>query len=83
MEVVKDVGSQPVGGWYIARGQYSSLGAGAAGVSLGVVHMEGGAQVRVQVECGREEVNDGEKDRTRKQQGTDDQTLIKDDMKME
>ena len=50
-----------MGGWYIARVQYSSLGEGAAGVSLGAVHMEEGVQVRVQVECGREEVNDGEK----------------------
>ena len=39
----------PVGGWYIARRQYSSLGEGAAGVSLGAVHMEG-VQVRVQAE---------------------------------
>ena len=45
----------------IARIQYPSLGEGAEGVSLGAVHMEG-VQVRVQVECGREEVNDGEKD---------------------
>ena len=59
-----------VGGVYIAREQYSSSGEGAAGVSLGAVHMEEGVQVRVQVECGREEVND-------------DQTLIMDDMKME
>ena len=49
-----------MGGVYIAKWQYSSLGEGAAGVSLGAVHMEG-VQVRVQVECGREEVNDGEK----------------------
>ena len=38
-----------VGGWYIARGQYSSLGEGAAVVSLGAVVMEEGVQVRVQV----------------------------------
>ena len=48
-------------GWYIDREQYSSLGEGAAGVSLGALHMEEGVQVRVQVEVGREEVNDGEK----------------------
>ena len=54
-------------GWYIARGQYSSLGEGVAGVSLGAVDTEGGVQVREQVE----------------QQGTGDQTLIMDDMKME
>ena len=51
-----------MGGWYIARGnKYSSLGEGAAVVSLGAVDMEEGEQVRVQVECGREEVNDGDK----------------------
>ena len=53
--------SENVGGWYIGKGQYSSLGEGAAGVSLGSVHMEEGVQVRVQVECGSEEVHDGEK----------------------
>ena len=41
--------------------QDSSIGEGAAGVPLGAVHMEGGVQVSVQVACGREEVNDGEK----------------------
>ena len=41
-------------------GRYFSLGEGAACVSLGAVHMEG-VQVRVQVECGREEVNRREK----------------------
>ena len=50
-----------MGGWYIAREQYSSLGEGAASASLGAVHMDEGVRVRVQVECGREEVNDGEK----------------------
>ena len=49
-----------MGGVYIARVQYSSLGEGAAGLSLGPVHMEG-VQVRVQVEVGREEVDEGEK----------------------
>ena len=47
-----------MGGVYIARGQYSSFGEGAAGLSLGAVHMEEGVQVRVQVEVGREEVGD-------------------------
>ena len=50
-----------VGGVYIARVQYSSSGEGAAGLSLGAVHMEEGVQVRVQVEVGREEVGDREK----------------------
>ena len=74
-----------VRGWYIAMGQYSSLCGGAAVLTLGVVDMEDGVRGRVQVECGREEVNDGEKqekDRTRKQP-TDDQTHIMDDIKME
>ena len=65
--------------------QYSSLCEGAAVISLGVVVIEDGVPGRVQVECGREEVNDGEKqekDRTRKQP-TDDQTHIMDDMKIE
>ena len=51
---------ETVGRVYIARVQYSSLGEGAASVSLGVVNMEEGVQVRVQVECGREEVGDRE-----------------------
>ena len=49
-----------MGGVYSPREQVASSGEGAAGVSVGAVHMEG-VQVRVQVECGREEVNDGEK----------------------
>ena len=67
--------------------QYFSLGEGAAVVSLGAVDMEEGLQVRVQVECGREEVNNGEKageGQTRRDgPRTDDQTLIMDDMKMD
>ena len=38
-----------VGRWYIARVQYSSLGEGAAIVSLAAVVKEEGVQVRVQV----------------------------------
>ena len=40
--------------------QFSSLGEGAVGVSLGVVHMEEEVQDRVQVEVGREEQGIGE-----------------------
>ena len=47
-----------MGGVNSVNGQDSSLGEGAAGVSLGAVLMEEGVQVRVQVECGREEVED-------------------------
>ena len=64
--------------------QYSSLCEGAAVVDLGVVDIGDGVPGRVQVECGREEVNDGEKqekDRTRKQP-TDNQTHFMDEMKM-
>ena len=53
--------------------------------SLDAVDIGEEVQVRVQIECGREEVNDGgeqEKDRTRTQP-TDDQTHIVDGMKME
>ena len=50
-----------MGGWYIARVQFSSLAESMQQVSLGAVHMEEGVQVRVQVECGREEVNNREK----------------------
>ena len=40
--------AETVGEWFIAR-QYSSLGEGAAVVSLGAVDMEEGVQVRVQL----------------------------------
>ena len=50
-----------VRGWYFGRWQYSSSGDGAADVSLGAVHMKGGLQVRVQAECGREEVHNKDK----------------------
>ena len=59
-----------VGGWYIARWQYSSLGEGAASVSLGAGHMEEGVQVRVQVEVGSEEIDDGEKHGERQNKDT-------------
>ena len=45
---------------YSAREQDSSVGGGAGYVCLGVVHMEEGVQVRVQVEVGREEQSEGE-----------------------
>ena len=60
---------QFVGGVYTVREQYSSLGEGAAGVSLGAVHMEG-VPVRVQVGCGREEVGDREKHGERQNEDT-------------
>ena len=56
------------------------MGESAAVVSLGAVDMEEEVQVRVQVECGREEVNGQTR---RDEQRKDDQTLIMDGMKME
>ena len=49
-----------VGGVNSAREQDSSVGGGTRNNCLGVVHMEEGVQVRVQVEVGREEQSDGE-----------------------
>ena len=49
-----------MGGVYSARGQDSSVGGGTGNNGLGVVHMEEGVQVRVQVEVGREEHSEGE-----------------------
>ena len=66
---------ETVRGWYIAMVQYSSLCEGAAVLTLGVVDTGDGVKGKEQVDCGREEVNDREKqkkDRTRKQP-TDDQ----------
>ena len=66
-------------------GQYSSLGEGAVVNSLDTVDIGEEVLGRAQVECGREEANNGEKqekDRTRTQP-TDDQTHIVDGMKME
>ena len=49
-----------MGGVYPARGQDSAVGGGTANNCLGVVHMEEGVQVRVQVEVGREEQGERE-----------------------
>ena len=49
LQIFHSSSTQDVGGWYIVRVQYSSLGEGAAVVSLGAVDMEEGVQVRVQV----------------------------------
>ena len=59
VEVVKDVGLITCG-----RSEFCQrarlLGGDVGHVCLGVVHMEGGVQVRVQVEVGREEQGEGE-----------------------
>ena len=70
MEVVKDVGAHNLG-WYISMGQYSLLCESAAVVSLDAVDIGDEVLVRVQVECGREEVNDGEKQEKDKHEETD------------
>ena len=75
--------SNVVRGWYIAKGQYSSLCEGAVVSTLGSVDIEDGVQGKVPVECGRDEVNNGEKqekDRTRTDNA---QTHIMDGMWME
>ena len=76
-----------MGGWKIAREQYSSLGEGTAVVSLGTVDMEEGVQVRVQVRVwkrrSKQRRETGEGQTRRDGQRTDNQTLIMDDMKME
>ena len=71
-------------------GQYSSFCVSAAVSTLGVIDIEDGVPGSDQVECGREEVNDGEKqdrdkhEETDKEQPTNAQTHnIMDDMKME
>ena len=51
--------------------QYSSLCGDTAVLSLGVIDIGDGVLVRVQVECGREEVNDGEKQEKDKHEETD------------
>ena len=67
-------------------GQYSTLCGDAAVLTLGVIDIGDGVPGRVQVECGREEVNDGEKqekdkqEETDKEQPTNAQAYIMDDM---
>ena len=60
-----------VRGWYIAMEQDSSLCEGAAIVSLDAVDTGDEVLGRVQAECGREEVNDGEKQERDKHEETD------------
>ena len=52
-------------------GQYSSLCESATVISVGVVDIGDEVLVRVQVECGREEANDGEKQEKDKHEETD------------
>ena len=75
-----------VGGSVFCQGQDSSVGGGAGVICLGVVHMEEGVQLRVQVEVRREEEGDKErhteKVRTKKQRRTNAQPLTMDGMEM-
>ena len=52
-----------MGGVNSAREQDSSIGGGTGNNCFGLVHMEEGVQVRVQVEVGREEQGEGETNR--------------------
>ena len=52
-------------------GHYSALRGGAAVISLDAVDIGDAVLGRVQVECGREEVNDGEKQEKDKHEETD------------
>ena len=72
-----------VRGWYIAMEQYFSLCEGAAVLSLGVVDIVDGVPSIVQVECGREEVNEREKQEKDRTRTNNAQAHIMDDMKME
>ena len=88
MEVVKDVGLITCESGEFARGQDSSVGRRRSWlIPLALLTLEMKVLVRVQVECGREEVNDGEKQEKDKHEETDNrtdnQTLIMDGMKME
>ena len=73
-----NVAKHPVGGVSPAREQDSSVGGVAVVICLGVVHMEGGVQVRVQVEVGREEQGEGEthgEGQNEEQRSNEEQTL--------
>ena len=72
-----------VRGWYIAMGQYSSLCEGAAVLSLGFGDIVDGVPGIVQVGCGREEVNDREKQKKDRTRTNNAQAHIMYDMKME
>ena len=66
-----------MGGLYIAVEQYSSLCEGAADISVDAVDIGDEVLVRVQVECEREEVNNGEKQEKDKHEETDNERTIK------
>ena len=63
-------------------GQYSSMGEGAVVNSLDAVDIGDGVPGKEQVECGREEVNDGEKQEKDRTRTNNAQTHIVGDMKM-
>ena len=76
-----------MGGVYSAREQDSSVVGGTRNNCLGVVHMEEGVQVRVQVEVEREERGEREthgesQNEEQTQRGTNAQPLIMGGMRM-
>ena len=79
-------GPIPVGGVNSAREQDCSVGGGTGKNCLGVVHMEEGVQVRVQVEGGKRTARWSRETHTErvrtKQRGTSAQPLIMDGMRM-
>ena len=64
-----------VRGLYIAMGQYSSFCVSAVVLTLGSDDIEDGVPGREQVECGREEVNDGEKQERGTERGSNQRTI--------
>ena len=76
-----------MGGWYIAREQYSSLGEGAAGVSLGAVHMDEGVRGQSAGRVWKRRGKRRRETRRKTERGSNKErtskTLIVDDMKME
>ena len=64
--------------------QYTSLCESTAVLSCDVIDIGDGVSDRVQIECGREEVHDGEKQEKDKHEETNNaQAHIMDEMKME
>ena len=71
MEVVKDVALITSGRMVFRLVQYSSLCEGTTVLSLGVIDIGNGVPGRVQVECGREDFINGEKQDKDKHKETD------------
>ena len=76
VEVVEWLGLITCKRLYIAMVQYSSFCVSAAVLTLGGVDIEDGVPGRDQVECGREEVNDGEKQERERKTKDNQRTLM-------